>query len=448
MSESNNIPISKFRRTSITGLTAAKIGLKHAGYKAKTMFLGKEKKQSIKKSHEENIGKLIFTVLSQLKGTALKVSQLLSMEANILPDSIREELNNACYQVPPINRALVRKQVVQELGVKPTEAFKYFNPQAFAAASIGQVHRAETHDGKLVAVKVQYPGIASTIESDMKIIEKLFWTLSKTTNLLPDKKVMSLMLEEMQERLTEEVDYHIEADNLRWFQKQVDLPGITIPGVVDDLSSKRVLTLEMLDGLHLKDWLATNPDQQSKNRIGQVLFDFFWYSVFTLKKINADPHPGNFLFLPNGNLGVLDFGCVRSLSVEFIEQFAKLIPAVVAVFYDNQPSEKLRAAYQSLKILSTDTTQQEFEKKVLPTIGKFGQWFGQAYATEYFDFSQKSPCPGKPDDDNLRAVKLIDGMYQEQMCFDRAHLGLMNLLAEIGAVVKTDWQKFRHIETA
>lgn len=442
MSETTTPPISKLKRSGITGLAAARIGIKHAGYKAKTLLSSNSKKQEIKKSHEENIGKLVFTVLSQLKGTALKVSQLLSMEANILPESIRAELKNACYQVPPINRALVRKQVVQELGIKPAEAFKNFNPQAFAAASIGQVHRAETHQGQLVAVKVQYPGIASTIESDMKIIEKLFWTISKTSNLLPDKNVMSLMMTEMQERLREEVNYQIEADNLRWFQKNVDLTGITIPDVLDNLSTKRVLTLEMLNGLHLKDWLATNPDQQSKNRIGQALFDFFWYSVFKLKKINADPHPGNFLFLPNGNIGALDFGCVRHLSDEFVDQFSKLIPAVVGVFYKNQSSEKLKDVYQSLKILSKDTSQKEFEDSVLPTISKFAQWFGQAYANSSFDFSQKSPCPGKPNGDNFRAIKLISGMYQEQMCFDRAHLGLMNLLSEIGAQIKTDWQKF------
>jgi len=442
MPERNHIPISKLKRSSITGFTAAKIGLKHVGYKTRSLLLNSEKKASLKLSHEKEIGQLIFTVLSQLKGTALKVSQLLSMEADILPESIREQLKDACYQVPPINRALVRKQVIQELGGKPADIFKYFNPQAFAAASIGQVHRGESLDGQRVAVKIQYPGIASTIDSDMKIIEQLFWTLSKTSNLLPDKSVMTLVMKEMQARLREEVDYHVESANLIWFQEKVNLPGITIPKVIESLSAKRVLTLEMLDGLHLKDWLASNPEQSERNRIGQLLFDFFWYSVFQLKKINADPHPGNFLFLPDGNLGALDFGCVRSLDDEFVLQLSKLVPEVVDVFYNNASSEKLREIYQALRILPKRIDQPAFEKDVLPSISKFGRWFAQAYASESFDFKQKTACPGKPDNESLRAVKLIDGMYEEQMCFDRAHLGLMNLLSEIGAEIETDWKKF------
>lgn len=443
MQTENNIPISKLKRASITGLTAAKIGIKHASYRARTLISTDSRKDKLKKDHEENLGKLIFSVLSQLKGTALKVSQLLSMEADILPKNIRNQLINACHQAPPINRALVRKQVIQELGDKPTNRFKYFNPEAFAAASIGQVHRAETFDGQKIAVKIQYPGIASTIESDIKIIEKLFWTISKTSNLLPPKIVIDLIMKEMQDRLREEVNYEVEAESLKWFRKNLTLDGVIIPKVVDDLSAKRLLTLEMLDGLHLKEWLETNPSQNDKNRLGQLLFDFFWYSVYKLNRINADPHPGNFLFMPDGNLGVLDFGCVRSLNAEFVEQFSKLIPACVRAFYQDGDSNSLREAYQALKILPTETNQEQFESVMLPSIEKFGRWFGQAYVGNSFDFSKKSACPGRPDSESMQAIKLLSGMYEEQICFDRAHLGLMNILTEMGAVITTDWAKFR-----
>jgi len=439
---STNIPISKLKRSALTGLTAARVGAKHVGYKARSLLTKSEDKEASRIRHEEQIGDLIFSVLTQLRGTALKVSQILSMEADVLPLSIREKLKEACYQVPPINRALVRKQLIQELGQSANDLFRQFNNHAFAAASIGQVHRAITFGGDAVAVKIQYPGIATTIESDIKIIETLFSALSKTSDLLPQKNVLAIMMTEMQDRLREEVNYHVEADNIKWFKEKVELTGITIPSVVDDLSSKRILTLEMLEGWHLSDWLSTNPSQQQRNQIGQQLFDYFWYCVFDLHRINADLHPGNFLVLNDGNLGALDFGCVRTLGEDFISKFVTLIPALVNTFHHGQNIEKLLEAYQSLKVISEEVTLEQFENDLLTSIEPFGRWLCEAYAESEFDFSQKQPCPGKPTEDSRKLVKFLNGFYQEQLCFDRAHLGLMNLLTEIGAVVKTDWMRY------
>lgn len=442
MPTESDIPVSKLKRSALTGMTAARVGMKHAGYKARSMLIKPENKQASKLLHEEQVGDLVFSVLTQLRGTALKVSQILSMEANILPTPIREKLKEACYQVPPINRALVRKQLVQELGKSPNDLFHQFDSHAFAAASIGQVHRATTYDGADVAVKIQYPGIASTIESDLKIIETLFSALSRASDLLPQRNVLSIMMDEMQDRLREEVNYHVEADNIKWFKGNVVLAGVTIPSVVDELSSKRVLTLEMLEGLHVTEWLATSPSQQQRNRVGQQLFDYFWYCVFDLKRINADLHPGNFLILKDENLGALDFGCVRSLDKDFIAAFVNLIPALVETFHNGRNTEQLLIVYQSLKVISDEMTLEQFESDVLPSIEPFGRWLCEAYVGDEFDFSLKQACPGKPSEDSRKLVKLLNGFYHEQLCFDRAHLGLMNLLTDIGAVVKTDWVRF------
>lgn len=438
----SKIPTSKIKRSAITGYAAAKVGLKHMSHKTRTLMANKNKKQSAQEKHEQHLGEIVFSVLSQLRGTALKVSQILSMEADILPDSIREKLKNACYRVPPINKALVRKQVIQELGDKPNEVFKGFNLEAFAAASIGQVHRAVTFEDEKAAVKVQYPGISTTIESDLVMIEKLFWTLSKTTSLMPKKKVLDLAMQEMQARLKEELDYHIEADNLRWFESNLDLPGIKIPRVIDSYSSKRILTLEMLDGLHVDEWLATNPSQSQKNQIGQILFDFFWYSVFKLNKINADPHPGNFLFLSDGNLGVLDFGCVRQLGDEFIKNFAEMIPAMIDTYYLQKNPRPLFESYKQLRFINSKTSYEQFKSEIIPYLEPYALWFCQAYQQSHFDFKNKTPCPGRPSHDSNVAMSHLDGMYSEQFCFDRAHLGLMNLLTLIGAEIETDWKKF------
>jgi len=441
--QSKQPPTSKFKRSTMTGFAAAKVGLNHIGFKASNLFASEEKKQASQSAHEEKIGKLIFTVLGQLRGTALKVSQLLSQEADILPEGIRAQLKNACHQVPPINRALVRKQIVQELGSPPNELFLGFNSQAFAAASIGQVHRAKTKNQALVAVKIQYPGIGATIESDLKMIEKLFWTLSKTSSLMPCQSVLDQAMIEMKSRLTEEVDYLIEADNLTWFKRNTTLKNIIIPEVVEAYSSRRVLTLEMLDGKHLDEWLAKNPSQEERNHYGQLLFDFFWYSFFKLQTINADPHPGNFLFMDDGMLGALDFGCVRKMSSEFINNFSNMIPEMIEAFYKGGTTDKLYQSYLDLKFIDESIKKDIFDNEIVPYLEPYALWFGEAYTENSFDFSKKTPCPGTPKSESSVALKHLNGMYSEQFCFDRAHLGLMNLLSQIECEISTDWWKFR-----
>jgi predicted unusual protein kinase regulating ubiquinone biosynthesis (AarF/ABC1/UbiB family) len=266
MLTSKDVPTSTFKRSAIAGKAATKIGLKHFGYKARNVFTTKHSNakniEQSQQQHEEEIGELVFTVLSQLRGTAIKLSQLLSMETDLLPETIRNKLKSACHEVPPINRALIRKQMVQELGSAPKLLFKEFESEAFSAASIGQVHRALSFNDKQLAVKVQYPGIGATIDSDLKMLEKLFWLLAKTTNNMPKKQVFSLVLTEMKSRLTEEINYEIEADNLNWFQQKMKLDGIVIPKVNQKLSSARVLSMEMLTGEHIEQWLKRKPSQQ------------------------------------------------------------------------------------------------------------------------------------------------------------------------------------------
>lgn len=440
---SKNIPTSKLTRSAIVGMAVTKIGLKHISYKTRQSISATPTHEQPQQEHEEQIGELIFTVLSQLRGTAVKLSQLLSMEADILPKTTRDKLHSACHQVPPINKALVRKQIVQELGDTPKQLFKEFNPQAFSAASIGQVHQAIAHDNTVLAVKVQYPGIGVTIESDLKMVEKLFWLLSKTTDKFPKKQVVVLLMDEMQARLQEETNYEIEANNLNWFRQAVTLPDIVIPSVYEALSSRRVLSMDMLTGQHLEDWLKSNPSQPQRNKVGQKLFDFFWYCALQLKKINADPHPGNFLILPDGQLGILDFGCVRSLSDDFVRDFSDMIPKIVDGYFFNKNIPTLLESYQQLKFIEPDVTLATFESEIMPDLQLYGQWLGEAYVEKTFDFSNKHPCPGKPNEMTGGAIKFLSGMYSEQPCFDRAHLGLMNLLSQIGACINTDYLKFK-----
>ena len=438
----NKVPTSKLKRSAIAGIAVTRLGLKHASYKARRALTKNSNKDLPQQQHQEQMGELIFAVLSQLRGTAIKISQQLSMEAEILPKTIRDKLQSACHKVPPINKALVRKQIVQELGDVPAKLFKEFDSTAFSAASLGQVHRALSHNGDDLAVKVQYPGIGATIESDLKMVEKLLWLLSKTNTAMPKKHVLALVMTEIKNRLEEEVDYEIEANNLRWFKDAVTLKGIVIPNVIDELSSTRVLAMEMLEGQHIDEWLSANPNQQRRNQLGQKLFDFFWYCVLTLNKINADPHHGNFVILADDQLGVLDFGCVRSLSKEFADGMTKTVPVIVDVYVHKRNLELLYNRYKELKFIEDDVSFATFEHELLPDLQSYGYWFAQAYVEKMFDFKDKLPCPGKPENSNGSALKLLNGMYSEQLCFDRAHLGLMNLLTQIGANISTDYLKF------
>jgi len=451
MPTSKKVPTSTLSRSVITGAAVTKIGLKHAGYKVRKAFSAKntndknaqeKKTEQSQQQHEEQIGELVFTVLSQLRGTAIKLSQLLSMETDILPETIRNKLKSACHEVPPINRALVRKQMVQELGNTPKQLFKEFDSEAFSAASIGQVHRALSFNNEKLAIKVQYPGIGATIDSDLKMLEKLFWLLAKTTNNMPKKQVFTLVLAEIKNRLSEEINYKIEARNLNWFGQEMKLNGIVIPKVNQQLSTARILSMEMLNGQHLDKWLNNKPNQQQRNALGQKLFDFFWYSALTLKKIHADPHPGNYLVLDDEQLGVLDFGCVRSLSDDFVDSFTAMMPKIVDSYILNKNKQALFASYQELKFIDLNVDFNTFESKIFPDLQYYGQWLGQAYVSKTFDFTTKVPCPGKPDNVSGDAVKFLSGMYSEQPCFDRAHLGLMNLLTQIGANIDTDYSKF------
>ncbi|NQZ88551.1 MAG: AarF/ABC1/UbiB kinase family protein [Colwellia sp.] len=441
-----NVPTSPFKRSAIAGKAATKIGLKHIGYKARNVFAPKnsntKNSEQSQQQHEEEIGELVFTVLSQLRGTAIKLSQLLSMETDLLPETIRNKLKSACHDVPPINRALIRKQMVQELGSAPKVLFKEFESEAFSAASIGQVHRALSFNDEKLAVKVQYPGIGATIDSDLKMLEKLFWLLAKTTNNMPKKQVFSLVLTEMKSRLTEEINYEIEASNLNWFQQEMKLDGIVIPKVNPTLSSARVLSMEMLTGEHIEQWLKRKPSQLQRNALGQKLFDFFWYCALTLKKIHADPHSGNFLVLANEQLGVLDFGCVRCLSDAFVDDFTDMLPKIVDSYIFGNNTEALFSSYQALKFIDQSVDFSTFSSEILPDLQFYGEWLGQAYVKKTFNFNNKTPCPGKPENVSTDSIKFLSGMYSEQPCFDRAHLGLMNLLTQIGANINTDYLRF------
>jgi len=436
MKENNGLATGKLARSAITGLTAAKVGIKHVAHKSRRALSNQVNGEEGQHAHEVELGKLLFGALSQLRGTALKVSQMLSMEANLLPEGIRSELAKSCYQVPPLNKAHLHKVFTRQFGKPADEVFASFEQEAFAAASLGQVHRAVTHEGLTVAVKIQYPGIAASIDSDMKILRGLLRTLSATTDLLPKMSVITQVLDEIEARLREEVDYEFEAENTKWFQKHIKTFDLQTPEVLKEHSGKQVITTTFLEGQHLDEWLKGNPSRKERNHYGQLLFDHFIHSAFELGRLHADPHPGNYLFMPGWCLGLIDFGCVKTISPAFPAGIAEVLSALISDHNTPDPERVLRA-YQSHRLLSFDLEVEEFETTVKPTLQPIIDWLIEPFTEDNFDFSKRNAYPNFQKINTKVTAKYLKGMQNDQIYFDRSFFGIMHLLEQIGATVNT-----------
>ena len=433
---SNAPATSKLKRSAISGLALAHAGITHVGHRVRQLARDEVDKVEARAQHEAELGRILYRALNQLKGTALKVSQLLSMEANFLPAGIRSELAKACYRVTPLNRALIHKVFTREFSLAPEEMFAQFEPHSFAAASLGQVHLARSANGIKLAVKVQYPGIASSIGSDIKMLQGILQTLAMGSDLLPRKELIDRMMHEIEHKLSEELDYEHEAEQLRWFGANVSLPGIVIPRVLEEQSSRRILTMQHLEGMHLEAWLGTNPTPTQRDHFGQLLYDWFWYSVRQLGRLHADPHPGNFLFMPDGQLGVLDFGCTKTISVEFCQAMTQGWSALL-----DAPSEdnyaKVRAAYIDVGVISPELSLTEFIDALIPAIMSLIDWQLQPFRSAQFDFSHKSPYPSPERNNSKTMMNIAAGFHEDLPYFDRAYFGLMHMLKKIGATVVT-----------
>jgi len=426
---------SRLARSAIAGVAVARVGAAHLGQRlnrrdATTL----EAAAQARSVHEAKLGRILFGALNQLKGTALKAAQLLSMELGLLPEAMRHELARAHYQVTPLNRALVIKLMRQELGAGPEELFAHFEPQAFAAASLGQVHAASSRSGASLAVKLQYPGMAASIGSDLALLRTLLQTLGRGP-ALPQPSVMDALMRDIAAKLAEELDYLHEAEQLNWFadalQGQAEL---ALPRPVASLSSRRILTMQRLPGLHLNEWLASQPSQTERDRYGQLLFDLFLHSVFVLQRLQADPHPGNCLFMPDGRLGLLDFGCTRALSAGFCEHLGA---AWCTLLRRPFAPSALQQAFAALGLLSPEMDADTFGAELLPALQALLDWQVRPFTQAVFDFGQHPPPPRTGAAHQRTAASHLHSMAPELPYFDRSYLGLLQTLRTLGARVRT-----------
>jgi predicted unusual protein kinase regulating ubiquinone biosynthesis (AarF/ABC1/UbiB family) len=265
--------------------------------------------------------------LGQMKGAMMKVGQLLGFILEGLPEDAQRALATLQADAPPMSAGLAASVVRAELGEEPDRAFRRWDPEPVAAASVGQVHRAVLHDGRAVAVKVQYPGVDTAIQADLDNAEVMYGLFSALALKGLDVKAL---VDELRHRMGDELDYRIEAAHQAEFAASYeDHPFITIPGVVAESSTRRVLTTLWVEG---RSWaeLMAEADHAARQRAGEVLFRFAQGSVHRLGVFNGDPHPGNYRFLPDGRVAFLDFGLVKRWTPGEWEALAPCLDAILA----------------------------------------------------------------------------------------------------------------------
>ncbi len=420
----NDLPTGTLQRALAGTKTAAKVGSKVLGYYAKRPFLSPENRlQAKEKAATEGAGAL-FQGLGLLKGTALKMAQQLSLEADLLPEAACRELAKAYHQAPPINRALARRVVQYSLGSAPEQVFASFDPVPFAAASLGQVHRARTTDGREVAVKLQYPGIAQTITGDIAMFRRLLAPLIPDLQLLPT-------LAEIAARLHEEVDYLREAENQAYFVDNLAVPGVTVAAVHHDLSTATVLTTAWLPGKPLDLWLADDPPRQLRDKIAQSLNDTLAESLYRLHIIQADPNPGNFIAGDDGLLGLVDFGCVKRLDPAIVELYRQL--TLAAAHGDRETHFQLMIRLGLIDNDLSGTTLTEIREMS----DAMGRWYGRFFAEKTFDFAANPQvmAEGKNLMHRYRHLRTLFRVNPDLIFLDRTRYGLLRIFAMLGARV-------------
>jgi predicted unusual protein kinase regulating ubiquinone biosynthesis (AarF/ABC1/UbiB family) len=263
--------------------------------------------------------------LGELKGLAMKLGQIMSYVDDSLPPEARELLSVLQTHSPPSTFDAIAASVRAELGERAEELLSGMDPKPIASASIGQVHRAVLRDSGHVAVKVQYPEIEAAIRNDFRAADA---AIRIVKSLAPGALAF---VDEARERLLEECDYRLEASwQERFSSLYAEHPVLRVPGVLLELSGRRVLTTRWQEGLRFDDWLAGDPPQAERNRLGEALYEFYLGSLYRYGLFNADPHPGNYLFARDGALVVLDYGCVREFTKEDVRALAALRWAVRA----------------------------------------------------------------------------------------------------------------------
>ena len=428
MSEQKHIPAGKVKRATKFIATSAKVGKNYAKHYARKVLTGDADERELHKNNAEDI----YQSLSQLKGSALKVAQMMSLDSNSLPSEYITKFSEAQYQTPPLSYPLVVKMFRGSFGCSPNSFFDDFSKNALNAASMGQVHKA-SKKGIDLAVKVQYPGVAQSVKSDLKVASMVAKNVLRL-----NKSEIDHYMEEVAERLLEETDYAHELDrSIELSARCKNLQNIRFPKYFPEWSSPTILTMEWMEGAHLSEFLMQQPSQELRNQVGQAIWDFYQFQIHRLKNLHADPHPGNFIIQSDGQVAVIDFGCTKMLPDDFYRSYFQLLdPNSFRV------TNKRDQLFAELGFIHPDDSEEEkqfFTSMITETIELLGRPFYEPKFnfgdTDYFkkihqmgqDLS-KSPI--------IRQSRRARGS-RHALYLNKTYFGLYNLLHQLRSQVDT-----------
>ncbi|MDA9069355.1 AarF/UbiB family protein [Algibacter sp.] len=421
----DKIPTSKIQRATKLVSTGAKVGVNYLKYYGdKIVNTEEEAKERLNKNNATDI----YDGLKQLKGSALKVAQMLSMEKSILPQAYVEKFSLAQFSVPPLSPPLVIKTFKKYFGEHPNNIFDTFNATSVNAASIGQVHIAEKN-GKKLAVKIQYPGVAESIASDLAMVKPIAMSMFNIKGKDSNKYFM-----EVENKLVEETNYVLEIEQSKQIAKEcAHIPNLIFPKYYEEYSSERIITMDYMEGEHLSEFTAYNTNQENSNTLGQALWDFFMFQIHNLKKVHADPHPGNFLVNKKGVLVALDFGCMKTIPMEFYTPYFELAkPENI-----NNKDYFVKKLYE-LEILREDDSKEELTF-FTAMFHEMLSLFTQPFHEESFDFSDakffgKIAELGERYAKNADLKKMNGSRGSKHFIYiNRTFFGLYNLMFDLKA---------------
>lgn len=439
MNEQSKIPTGKVERATRFVGTGLKVGtnyIKHYTRKLMDPSVGKEQ------LHADN-AEDIYETLSNLKGSALKVAQMLSMDKGMLPKAYSDRFAMSQYSAPPLSGPLVVNTFLKTLGKTPAQLYDHFDMKASNAASIGQVHKAVKGDRRL-AIKIQYPGVANSVKSDLRIVKPFAIRIVGMNEVDLDK-----YFEEIETRLLEETDYRLELKrSIELSGLCAHIPNLVFPGYYPELSSERIITMDWLEGQHLKEFLETNPSQEARNSIGQAMWDFYQFQVHQLKKVHADPHPGNFLMRANGTVGIFDFGCVKEIPEDFYVNYFSLVDKEIL-----KDEARRKQIYTNLEMIHPSDTEKEvtfystlFQQMIdmltLPfTLEEFDfgneTYFREIYAYMDYLYNLKE----------IRESKVARGS-RHSLYVNRTYFGMYSILSDLKAKVITSQSRVQALMSA
>lgn len=433
MKRLDSIPVSKIDRVSKLVTTGVKIGGNYLKYYGQKMVNSQTTKDQL---HESNATD-IYDGLKELKGSALKVAQMLSMEKNLLPQSYVEKFSLSQFSVPPLSGPLVMKTFKKYFGVEPHVLFDDFSADSINAASIGQVHKAKK-GGKELAVKIQYPGVRDSIGTDIAMVKPI---ALRMFNL---KGTSDEYFQEVEDKLMEETDYTLELEQSESVRLDcAKLENLRFPKYYPELSCEKIITMDWMKGMHLSEWCKQEHSQEERDKVGQALYDFYMYQIHGLKKFHADPHPGNFLVDDEANLIAIDFGCMKQLPQEFYTPYFELIQPETL---DDETLfiQKLT----QLDVLKADDKPEEsvYFKELFHELLSV---FVEPYRHENFDFSQEvfsNAIAGLSErfanDKNIRKMNTNRGS-KHFIYVNRTFFGLYSLLFDLKARIKIyDFERY------